>query len=58
MPDALNIPLYFIRLKMKQLDPNVRYVVVCDTGRRSRKIKWRKLNEIKWNYDKGGFFKG
>jgi CRP-like cAMP-binding protein len=32
---ATNIPLYFIRLKLKQLDPGGRYVVVCDTGRRS-----------------------
>ncbi len=33
--DALNIPLYFIRLKIKQLDPQKTYVVCCDTGRRS-----------------------
>jgi CRP-like cAMP-binding protein/rhodanese-related sulfurtransferase len=32
---AINIPLYFIRLKLKTLDPNVNYVVCCDTGRRS-----------------------
>lgn len=32
---AVNIPLYFIRLKMKALDKNVHYVVCCDTGRRS-----------------------
>ena len=32
---ALNLPLYFIRLKLKTLDPNVHYVAVCDTGRRS-----------------------
>lgn len=32
---ALNLPLYFIRLKLKSLDPNVHYVVCCDTGRRS-----------------------
>jgi CRP-like cAMP-binding protein len=32
---AINIPLYFIRLKLKTLDPAVRYVVCCDTGRRS-----------------------
>jgi CRP-like cAMP-binding protein len=32
---AINIPLYFIRLKIKMLDPNTRYVVCCDTGRRS-----------------------
>lgn len=35
LPGSINIPLYFIRLKIKQLDPNRRYVVVCDTGRRS-----------------------
>lgn len=33
--DALNLPLYFIRLKLKTLDPKIHYVVVCDTGRRS-----------------------
>lgn len=32
---AINIPLYFIRLKLKSLDKNTRYVVCCDTGRRS-----------------------
>jgi CRP-like cAMP-binding protein len=35
LPGAINVPLYFIRLKLKQLDPQKRYVVVCDTGRRS-----------------------
>jgi CRP-like cAMP-binding protein/rhodanese-related sulfurtransferase len=33
--DAVNIPLYFIRLKLKTLDPKTPYVVCCDTGRRS-----------------------
>lgn len=33
--EAINLPLYFLRLKLKTLDPNVHYVVVCDTGRRS-----------------------
>jgi len=33
--DAINIPLYFIRLKLNALDKNVQYVVCCDTGRRS-----------------------
>ncbi|NND65683.1 MAG: cyclic nucleotide-binding domain-containing protein, partial [Gammaproteobacteria bacterium] len=33
--NAINIPLYFIRLKMKTLDPEVPYVVCCDTSRRS-----------------------
>jgi rhodanese-related sulfurtransferase len=32
---AINIPLYFIRLKINTLDPDVKYVVCCDTGRRS-----------------------
>ncbi len=32
---ALNIPLYFIRLKLGALDENTPYVVCCDTGRRS-----------------------
>ncbi|MBW4052207.1 MAG: cyclic nucleotide-binding domain-containing protein [Proteobacteria bacterium] len=32
---SLNIPLYFIRLKLTTLDRKVPYVVYCDTGRRS-----------------------
>jgi len=32
---ALNIPLYFIRLKLATLDRNTPYIVYCDTGRRS-----------------------
>lgn len=32
---AINIPLYFIRLKLKTLDKELPYVVCCDTGRRS-----------------------
>ncbi|HTY92945.1 MAG TPA: cyclic nucleotide-binding domain-containing protein [Steroidobacteraceae bacterium] len=32
---SLNIPLYFIRLKLSTLDPKIPYVVYCDTGRRS-----------------------
>ena len=32
---ALNIPLYFIRLKINTLDQNTKYVLCCDTGRRS-----------------------
>jgi rhodanese-related sulfurtransferase len=35
LPDALNVPLYFLRLKLKQLDPKLKYIAVCDTGRRS-----------------------
>jgi CRP-like cAMP-binding protein len=32
---AINIPLYFIRLKISTLDHSKRYIVCCDTGRRS-----------------------
>ncbi len=32
---AINIPLYFIRLKINTLDSAMKYVVCCDTGRRS-----------------------
>ena len=33
--DAINIPLYFIRLKLNALAKDIPYVVCCDTGRRS-----------------------
>ena len=32
---AINLPLYFIRLKLKTLDSKKTYVLCCDTGRRS-----------------------
>ena len=35
MENAINIPLYFIRMKLPTLDRTVPYVVCCDTGRRS-----------------------
>ncbi len=35
LDDALNVPLYFIRLKVKTLDTKTPYIAVCDTGRRS-----------------------
>ncbi|HEY6641915.1 cyclic nucleotide-binding domain-containing protein [Povalibacter sp.] len=35
MEGAINLPLYFIRLKLKSLDRDTHYVVCCDTGRRS-----------------------
>jgi CRP-like cAMP-binding protein len=35
LDDAANIPLYFLRIKLKTLDKNTAYVVYCDTGRRS-----------------------
>jgi len=31
----VNIPLYFIRLKLSKLDEKTTYIVCCDTGRRS-----------------------
>ncbi len=33
--DSINVPLYFIRLKLGTLNPATPYVVCCDTGRRS-----------------------
>ena len=35
LDNAVNIPLYFIRLKINTLDQDQKYVVCCDTGRRS-----------------------
>lgn len=35
LDNALNIPLYFIRLKISTLEQDCNYVVCCDTGRRS-----------------------
>jgi rhodanese-related sulfurtransferase len=35
LDNAINIPLYFIRLKINTLDAAKKYVVCCDTGRRS-----------------------
>ena len=35
LDSALNIPLYFIRLKISTLDMSKKYIVCCDTGRRS-----------------------
>jgi CRP-like cAMP-binding protein/rhodanese-related sulfurtransferase len=32
---AVNMPLYLLRHKLNMLDPGKRYVVCCDTGRRS-----------------------
>jgi CRP-like cAMP-binding protein len=32
---AMNIPLYFMRLKLKTIDRKLAYVTYCDTGRRS-----------------------
>jgi CRP-like cAMP-binding protein len=35
LDNAVNIPLYFIRLKINTLDTAKKYVLCCDTGRRS-----------------------
>jgi len=35
LDDAVNLPLYFIRMKLKSLDVGVPYILVCDSGRRS-----------------------
>ena len=35
LDSALNIPLYFMRLKISTLDQSKKYIVCCDTGRRS-----------------------
>ncbi len=35
LDDAINIPLYFMRLKISTLDKKRNYVLCCDTGRRS-----------------------
>lgn len=35
IPDSINIPLYLLRIKTKELVYDMKYVVYCDTGRRS-----------------------
>jgi len=32
---AINIPLFFLRMKAHKLDPDASYIVYCDSGRRS-----------------------
>ena len=32
---SINIPLIFLRMKANSLDPNRKYIIYCDTGRRS-----------------------
>jgi len=32
---SINVPLYFVRLKLKALDPAIPYVAICDNGHRS-----------------------
>ena len=33
--DSINIPLIFLRMKANSLDPEKKYIIYCDTGRRS-----------------------
>lgn len=35
MPGSVNLPLSFLRARVKELDPKLRYVAYCDTGGRS-----------------------
>ncbi len=35
LPGALNLPLYLLRMKLNTLDSNTKWIVCCDTGRRS-----------------------
>lgn len=35
LPDAVNVPLHELRLRMDELDKTVPYIVYCGTGRRS-----------------------
>jgi CRP-like cAMP-binding protein len=35
IPGSLNIPLYLLRLRLRELDPTLTYVLYCDSGRRS-----------------------
>lgn len=44
MPGSINVPLYLLRIKAKALEKNKRYIVYCDTGRRSASAAYL-LNE-------------
>ena len=35
IPGSLNIPLYLLRLRLRELDPAQTYMLYCDSGRRS-----------------------
>ncbi|MBK6656849.1 MAG: cyclic nucleotide-binding domain-containing protein [Proteobacteria bacterium] len=41
IPGSLNIPLFMLRLKTDTLNPDVPYIVYCDTGRRSSAAAFR-----------------
>lgn len=44
LPGSIHIPLYLLRIKVPGLDRNRRYIVYCDTGRRSSSAAYL-LNE-------------
>lgn len=44
LPGSKNIPLYLLRIKARELDKKTRYIVYCDTGRRSSSAAYL-LNE-------------
>ena len=35
IPGSLNIPVFMLRMKVDSLDPSKKYILYCDTGRRS-----------------------
>ena len=35
IPGSINLPLFMLRMKADTLDPNKKYILYCDTGRRS-----------------------
>lgn len=35
IPGSINLPLFMLRMKAEKLDPNKKYILYCDTGRRS-----------------------
>jgi rhodanese-related sulfurtransferase len=35
LPGSINVPLFMLRLKASSLDHGKKYIVYCDTGRRS-----------------------
>ncbi len=35
IPGSINVPLFMLRMKAETLDPNKKYILYCDTGRRS-----------------------
>jgi CRP-like cAMP-binding protein len=35
IPGSTNLPLFMLRMKAETLDPNKKYILYCDTGRRS-----------------------